>query len=80
MTTLKVIEKVNSDDVEVCFREMLLEWLRKTSPSPTWEDLITALKKDCIGYPEVTKKVKEACGLDPEDSKSSAGAIPSTTG
>ena len=76
-TTLKAIEVTYHGDVDVCFREMLSKWL-KTDPPPTWEALIAALKKDCIGYPDVIKKVNRACGLDLVDSETSSSSSPST--
>ena len=46
------LEAINSDHQEKsgeCLRAMLLKWLRKTDPSPTWKALVDALNAPSVG-------------------------------
>ena len=80
VTTLDIIEANHSQDVRVCFRKMLSEWLKMVNPPPTWEALIAALKKDSVGLPNVAKKVEEACGIVHSDTSSASADVNNATG
>ena len=45
---LEAIKKDHQESGE-CLREMLLVWLRKTDPSPTWKALVDALNAPSVG-------------------------------
>ena len=45
---LEAIKKDNHDCGE-CFTQVLLTWLRKRNPAPTWQSLISALKVPAVG-------------------------------
>ena len=68
-------------DVRSCFRCVLLEWLNMTTPPPTWEALIAALKKDSVGLVNVANQVEEQCSVVECGIKSdSTSATSSATG
>ena len=41
--------KHDSDEVGSCLTAMLKGWLKQTTPSPTWEALVDALKSPTVG-------------------------------
>ena len=45
---LEAIKKENRDCGE-CLTQVLLTWLRKGSPTPTWQSLITTMKAPAVG-------------------------------
>lgn len=47
VNTLESIKKDN-DDVNSCFREMLVYWLKMVDPKPSWSTLIHALREPTI--------------------------------
>ena len=61
--TLKTIRKDNNYETEACFRDMLSAWLKMVDPCPSWEGLIAALKKSCIGHEELADKVRKDQGI-----------------
>ena len=54
---LDVIDKKNREDCDVCFREMLKVWLRRSQPSPSWKKLAEALRSPVIGYGELADRL-----------------------
>ena len=72
--TLTMI-KQNHPDGDDCFREMLSEWLKSVEPS--WEELLAALKKPSVGYPQLAKKIAREYG---NSDKGSSRAAVNTTG
>ena len=50
-------KKENPTDVKACFREMLSEWLKMIDPLPSWEGLLEALKKPCVGHKNLAMKL-----------------------
>ena len=56
-STLQTIKKENPTDVKACFREMLSEWLKMIDPLPSWEGLLEALKKPCVGHKNLAMKI-----------------------
>ena len=57
---LEVIEKNNSNDVDTCFKKMLLMWLRMVDPFPSWEDLVSALEKSSVGRKDIAEKIRDS--------------------
>ena len=67
---LDVIGVDNRDKTDLCFGDMVHLWLIKQE-SPTWQDMISALK--CVGYPGLAKQIiTKLTGGDEE--------VPPTTG
>ena len=61
MTTsdLDVIKVVNMNDSKKCLRQMLSEWLRKTTPSlPSWQRVVDALCSPAIDRPALADKIR----------------------
>ena len=56
-STLQTIKKDNPTDVKACFREMLSKWLKMVDPLPSWEGLLEALKKPCVGHKNLAMKI-----------------------
>ena len=44
--------------VEVCFTALLEHWLTQTSPPPTWETLIEALKTPVINHHDIAANIE----------------------
>ena len=57
---LEMIEKNNSNDVDTCFKKMLLMWLRMVDPFPSWEGLISALGKSSVGRKDIAEKIRDS--------------------
>ena len=57
---LEVIEKNNSNDVDTCFKKMLLMWLRMVDPFPSWEGLVSALGKSSVGRKDIAEKIRDS--------------------
>ena len=45
-------------DTSTCLREMLLEWLKKVDPPPTWEGLACALESRVVGEPRLGEQLR----------------------
>ena len=54
---LENIERQNQD-VRVCLRKMLLRWLKKVDPPPTWEGLACALESPTVGEPRLAEQLR----------------------
>ena len=46
-------------DISTCLREMLLEWLKKVDPPPTWERLAHALESRVVGEPRLAEQLRK---------------------
>ena len=53
--------KANAGDDKECLREMLKEWLKRLSPLPTNNSLITALQSRTVGENRLAKDFGERC-------------------
>ena len=53
---LKVIKK-DYDEADLCFTEMLTDWLKRMNPPPTWEALVDALKSRTVGYEQLADTI-----------------------
>ena len=42
------VTEMKYTDVGLCLKEMILTWLRKIDPPPSWEGLMTALEHDSV--------------------------------
>ena len=58
---LDVINKKNHEDCDVCIREMLKVWLRRSHPSPSWKELAEALRSPMIDYGELADRFQSHC-------------------
>ena len=45
-------------DTSTCLREMLLEWLKKPDPPPTWEGLACALESRVVGEAQLAEQLR----------------------
>ena len=54
---LETIEYQNQD-VRICLRKMLLHWLKKVDPPPTWEGLACALESRIVGEPRLAEQLR----------------------
>ena len=59
MEELQSIGQKFNHDSENCLQETLLRWLQMTDPTPSWEDLATALEGDCIDYYFIASEIRE---------------------
>ena len=57
-TTIEAIGIKNRDDVNDCFRELLLTWLRKGSSKCTWATLASVLKSETVGLGWLSEEVR----------------------
>lgn len=62
VATLDSIRSKYSDDGD-CLREMLKEWLKSISPSPTWTILAGVLRSEVINEGKVAKLIEGECML-----------------
>ena len=55
-----VLENIRyqSQDAPTCLREMLLHWLKKVEPPPTWEGLACALESRTVGEPRLAEQLR----------------------
>ena len=51
------LRKQHKDDFGVCLTETISTWLKRTSPRPTWEALIEALKEPPVGEDALAKEL-----------------------
>ena len=68
--TLTAIKQSNSN-VDDCFRDMLLEWLK--SVEPPWEELLVALRKRSVGHKQLAKKIARKFNISIESDDSDEG-------
>ena len=45
-------------DPSEALREMLLHWLKKVNPPPTWEGLVCALESRTVGEPRLAEQLR----------------------
>ena len=50
--------RYQNPDVPTCLREMLLHWLKKLDPPPTWERLACALESRTVGEPWLAEQLR----------------------
>ena len=59
---LEVIKENYRGVCDNCFRETLIEWLKKAHPPPTWRALCIALEDPLVGHGELAEKLsKQHC-------------------
>ena len=58
VTDLDAIEENNCGNVEKCFSKMLILWLRRVSPPPTWSAMVGALKEPTVGLEDLAEEVE----------------------
>ena len=46
---LEAIKKNHNHDCGECFTQLLSDWLKRSSPTPSWKALIDALTSSAIG-------------------------------
>ena len=56
---LKVIRNDYHDEADLCFTEMLTDWLKRMNPPPTWEALVDALKSQTVGYEQLADTIQK---------------------
>ncbi|XP_064385940.1 uncharacterized protein LOC135334611 isoform X5 [Halichondria panicea] len=57
--TLEAIQEANLTNMPGdCFTELLAEWL-KSSPNPTWSQLVEALRSPIIDYPGIADEIED---------------------
>ena len=54
---LDVIRANHDNMPEDCFREMLVHWLKRVDPPPTWSALVAALGSWNVGYEDLAEHV-----------------------
>ena len=59
-TQLDII-KTNSHTTEECLREMLKQWLIRTSPAPSWSGLVEVLCSDLVGEKRLARQLSKYC-------------------
>ena len=58
VTDLDAIEENNRGNVEKCFSKMLILWLRRVNPPPTWSAMVEALKEPTVGLEDLAEEVE----------------------
>ena len=76
---LEVIEQNCKSDIETCFKNMLLMWLRMVDPLPTWDSLVSALGKSSVGRKDLAENIRKKYIVS-SDSSSSASSVSNTAG
>ena len=64
--TLDAIKSKCSGDPNECFQEMLKDFLKKTTPSPSWRSLADALRSPIVDQPQLAEKVEQTHCLAPK--------------
>ena len=57
--TLNVIKTDCPQNSADCLREMLVEWLSRTSPAPCWSSLVEALSSEPVGEKRLADEIHE---------------------
>ena len=58
-TTIEAIGINNRDNVDDCFRELLVTWLRKGNSKCTWATLVAVLKSKTVGLGWLSEEVRQ---------------------
>lgn len=56
--TLKAIEKQYLNDPTDCLRETLTTWLKTSFPSPTWTNIVEALRSSVVGETKLAAELE----------------------
>ena len=56
---LEVIKENHRGDCDNCFRETLIEWLKRAHPPPTWSALCNALSSPSVGHGELAERLSK---------------------
>ena len=65
--TLDAIQAENPNNVARCLTKMLIKWLNRVSPPPTWSDLVQALSSEPVEEKVLAEKIrKQYCHQDGE--------------
>ena len=69
--TLNVIKTDCPQNSADCLREMLVEWLSRTSPAPSWSSLVEALSSEPVGEKRLADEIcaKYCAPCDEQDSE-----------
>ena len=66
---LDAIKENNHGNVEKCFSKMLIQWLRRTNPPPTWSAMVEALKQPAVGFKHLADQVESKFLVDDHEPK-----------
>lgn len=55
--SLEAIKLANQRAPDHCFRDMLLEWLKREDPKPTWGALVEALRSPSVGLSHLASQI-----------------------
>ena len=58
VSDLNAIKISNDNNIYKCFHKMLIVWLRRGDPPPTWSALVGTLRSPTVGYEELAKRVE----------------------
>ena len=72
MMELEVIRAKHDRDINGCFREMLLTWLKMIDPPPSWEGLLEALEHSTVQCGDLAKKIRGRFDMPRKASEASA--------
>ena len=61
---LDCLQKQNTADIDICFREMLKVWLRQGDTEKTWDRLIIALKSEMVNYGDLANSIEDEFTAD----------------
>ena len=61
--------------VDDCFNEMLIHWISRPSPPPTWSALAKALTSPVIGRQDIARTIKLEPESDTDQSGQKAGKL-----
>ena len=64
--TLNVIKRDCPQNSADCLREMLVEWLSRTSPAPSWSSLVEALSSEPVGEKRLADEIHGKYCVTPE--------------
>ena len=66
VSDLNAIKTSNDNIIYKCINNMLIVWLRRSNPPPTWSALVGALRSPVVGCEELAKRVeREITDLGP---------------
>ena len=50
--------KINCQEMEDCFQEVLLKWLKSVTSGPSWKALVKALRASTVDFPHIATKIE----------------------
>ena len=80
ISDLDSIKITNMANPDVCFTELLIQWLRRRSPPPTWSAIVKALRSPTVGYSHMADKIQNSdSDTETEQASVSTNSQTSTT-